>query len=97
MFFFLESMRDAGVEMGLSPEQSYRLALSTFAGATALAKGSNEPAEVLRERVTSKGGTTYAALSVMLNSGMQASFRKALLAAQARAEQLGKEFGGMPA
>ena len=62
VFYFLEAMMQAAAEMGLSPEQGRRLALATFDGATALAAASSEPPEVLRAQVTSKGGTTYAAL-----------------------------------
>jgi pyrroline-5-carboxylate reductase len=48
---------------------------------------------VLRERVTSKGGTTYAALTSLEASGVKAAFVKALKAAQQRAKELGDEFG----
>ncbi|MBX3654053.1 MAG: pyrroline-5-carboxylate reductase [Ramlibacter sp.] len=93
VFFFLESMTAAGVEMGLSHEQAHRLAVGTFVGASELARASQDPPEVLRERVTSKGGTTYAAISAMQNSGMDAQFRQALHAARVRARELGEEFG----
>ncbi len=61
VFYFVEAMMQAAVDMGLSAEQGRTLALATFAGATALAQQSDEAPEVLRERVTSKGGTTHAA------------------------------------
>ena len=83
----------AAQEMGLSAEQGRQLALGTFAGATALAQGSDEPPAVLRERVTSKGGTTYAALTSLEASGVKAAFVAALKAAQQRAAELGREFG----
>jgi pyrroline-5-carboxylate reductase len=94
VFYFLEAMRDAGAEMGLPPELAQRLAMGTFAGATALAQQAQDPLPTLRERVTSKGGTTYAALTAMEASGIKASFQKAMFAAQRRAEELGVEFGG---
>lgn len=94
VFFFLEAMRQAGAEMGLSEQQAQRLAIGTFVGASALARASDEPPEVLRQRVTSKGGTTYAAITSMEQSGMKASFVKALHAARQRARELGDEFGG---
>ena len=94
VFFFLEAMRDAGVGMGLSPEQAYQLAVSTFSGASALAAASQDGPEVLRQRVTSKGGTTFAALGVMESSGMKPAFEAAMQAARARAAQMGDEFGG---
>jgi pyrroline-5-carboxylate reductase len=93
VFYFLEAMRDAGAEMGLPPELAQRLAMGTFAGATALAKQATDPLQTLRERVTSKGGTTYAALTSMEGSAIKANFQKAMLAAQKRAEELGREFG----
>ncbi|HSV47283.1 MAG TPA: pyrroline-5-carboxylate reductase [Ramlibacter sp.] len=93
VFFFLEAMTQAGVEMGLPREQALRLAVGTFAGASALARASDEPPEVLRQQVTSKGGTTYAAITSMEQDGVQALFRKALHAACQRAEELGNEFG----
>ncbi|AOW12088.1 pyrroline-5-carboxylate reductase [Hydrogenophaga crassostreae] len=94
VYYFLEAMRDAGTEMGLPPELAQRLAMGTFAGATALAQQSGEPLQTMRERVTSKGGTTHAALTSMEASDIKALFQKAMLAAQNRAEELGKEFGG---
>ncbi|WP_341889689.1 pyrroline-5-carboxylate reductase [Variovorax sp. YR752] len=93
VFYFVEAMMQAAQEMGLSAEQGKQLALATFAGATALAQASDEPPEVLRERVTSKGGTTYAALTSLEASGVKAAFVKALKAAQHRARELGDEFG----
>ena len=93
VFFFLEAMRQAGIEMGLAPAQAQRLAIGTFVGASELARASDDPPEVLRERVTSKGGTTYAAITSMERDGLKASFVKALHAAQRRAAELGDEFG----
>lgn len=93
VFYFLEAMRDAGARMGLPPETALQLAIGTFVGASTLAQRSTEPPQVLRERVTSKGGTTYAALTAMEAAGMKASFEVALKAAQLRAEELGREFG----
>jgi pyrroline-5-carboxylate reductase len=94
VFYFVEAMMAAAEQMGLSAEQGRQLALGTFAGATALAQQSPEPPSVLRERVTSKGGTTYAALTSLEADGVKAAFVKALQAAQRRAKELGDEFGG---
>ncbi|MEO7392065.1 MAG: pyrroline-5-carboxylate reductase [Ramlibacter sp.] len=94
VFFFLEAMTAAGVEMGLSPDQAYRLAVGTFAGASALARASDDPPQVLRQRVTSKGGTTHAAIMSMEQGHVKALFIKALHAARQRARELGDEFGG---
>jgi pyrroline-5-carboxylate reductase len=93
VFYFLEAMTQAGVEMGLEEAQARRLGVATFAGASDLARASSEPLQVLRERVTSKGGTTYAALSSLEQDGVKAAFMKALHAACTRAGELGDEFG----
>jgi pyrroline-5-carboxylate reductase len=93
VFFFIEAMVDAGVKMGLTPEQATQLAIGTFEGASQLAKTASEPPSVLRERVTSKGGTTYAALTSMQNAQVGELFQAALQAAQQRAHELGDEFG----
>ena len=90
VFYFIEAMVQAGVEMGLAPEQARRLAQETFAGAAALAMQSDESPAVLRERVTSKGGTTYAAITSLDDSGVKAAFVKALHAARTRAQELGR-------
>ena len=93
MFYFMEAMTAAGAEMGLPAEQAYQLAVATFIGAGELARASTVSPEVLRQRVTSKGGTTYAAITSMDDSGIKASFAKALHAARDRAKEMGDEFG----
>jgi pyrroline-5-carboxylate reductase len=93
VFYFLEAMRQAGTDMGLNPDTALALAIGTFKGAATLAQNSPESPEVLRERVTSKGGTTYAALTSMEASGVKAAFVKAMHAAHLRAQELGDEFG----
>jgi pyrroline-5-carboxylate reductase len=94
VFYFAEAMMSAAQEMGLTPAAGRQLALATFAGATELALRSDEPVELLRERVTSKGGTTFAALQSLEHDGVQAAIVKAVQAAQQRARELGDEFGG---
>ena len=93
VFYFLEAMRQAGTEMGLDADTATRLAIGTFVGASHLAQEATEPPEVLRERVTSKGGTTYAALTHMAEKGVGPAFIEAMRAAQRRAQTLGDEFG----
>jgi pyrroline-5-carboxylate reductase len=93
VFYFLEAMTEAGVGMGLSAEQAYQLAVATFSGASSLAAASTESPEVLRQRVTSKGGTTYAAITAMEAAGIKPAFVKAMQAAEERARELGDEFG----
>jgi pyrroline-5-carboxylate reductase len=93
VFLFLEAMTQAGVDMGLTADQSYQLAVATFQGATELAARSDESASVLRERVTSKGGTTYAAITHMQHTELPQHFIAALRKAEARAKELAAEFG----
>jgi pyrroline-5-carboxylate reductase len=93
VFYFIEAMQQAALEMGLSAEQGTQLAIATFTGASQLAAQSSEPVALLRERVTSKGGTTYAALTSMEASGVKDAIVTALKAAAARGKELGEEFG----
>ncbi len=93
VFYFIEAMEQAGVQMGLTPAQAHTLALGTFVGASELARISGEAPEVLRARVTSKGGTTYAALSSMEQDDIKNLFVRAMHAARQRAAELGDEFG----
>ena len=90
VFYFLEAMMQAAAEMGLSEAQGRLLAQSTFAGAAALAMQSPLSPTALREQVTSKGGTTHAAISSLDASGVKADFVKALHAARDRAAELGR-------
>lgn len=90
VFYFLEAMMQAATEMGLSEAQGRLLAQSTFAGAAALAQQSPLSPTTLREQVTSKGGTTFAAITSLDHSGVKAAFVKALHAARDRAAELGR-------
>jgi pyrroline-5-carboxylate reductase len=93
VFYFIEAMVRAGQHMGLSPEQAQQLAIGTFVGASELARASSDSPAVLRERVTSKGGTTHAALSAMEADQVAQAFERAMQAACDRAKTLGDEFG----
>ena len=93
VFYFMEAMQKAAAELGLTPEQGVALAKATFEGSVELAIRSPEPLSVLRERVTSKGGTTYAALTSMENDGVGQHIITAVKAAAARGKELGEEFG----
>jgi pyrroline-5-carboxylate reductase len=93
VFYFLEAMQQAAAEMGLSAEQGKALALATFTGAAQLAAQSDEPVEVLRQRVTSKGGTTHAAITSMEAAGVKQAIVEAMKAAAARGRELGEEMG----
>ena len=92
-FYFIEAMTDAGVAMGLPEATARQLAIGTFRGASELAARSDEPPSVLRERVTSKGGTTFAALESMRADQLAQRFGAAMEAARKRAGELGDEFG----
>jgi len=93
VFYFIEALMQAGQDMGLSLTDAKQLAIGTFTGASTLALQSTESPNVLRERVTSKGGTTFAALEHMRATHVSEHIQAALLAAQHRAKELGEEFG----
>ena len=89
VFYVIEAMSAAGARLGLSAELAQRLALGTVAGAAELARGSSLSPAQLREQVTSKGGTTAAALEQLAAHGLPAAFDAALAAAARRAGELG--------
>jgi pyrroline-5-carboxylate reductase len=93
VFLFIEALQQAAADLGFTPEQARQLAIETVQGAAALAAQSVEPASTLRERVTSKGGTTEAALRVMAEQGVKAGIVAGCLAAEARGRELGKILG----
>ncbi len=93
VFYVLEAMTRAGESMGLSEAQAHRLAVATVGGAAELARRSDDPPEVLRQRVTSKGGTTHAAIEALERGGVAGHFAHAMDAAHKRARELGDEFG----
>lgn len=92
VFLFLEAMIAAAVEQGMDAAQARRLTLATVMGATQLAELSHEELSILRERVTSKGGTTAAALEVLNQNGFSGIVRDAMRAAADRAAELSREF-----
>lgn len=85
-FYLIEHMIQAGTELGLEPSTAQDLAIETAFGAASMARAREHTPEVLRENVTSKGGTTAAALAVfdsmltpdIINSAMQAARDKAI-------------------
>lgn len=93
VFLFLESLIAGAQALGLSAEQARTLALATLAGSTKLAAESTETPAVLRERVTSKGGTTAAALEVFAQKQFATIVAQAMSAANDRAAELSTEFG----
>lgn len=93
VFYFIEALQQAAVELGLDTAQARQLSLETFLGAAKLASQSNEDATTLRARVTSKGGTTERALQSMEHDGVRDAIARAIHAAHARARAMGDEFG----
>ena len=94
VFYFIESLVRGGVELGLTAEQSKTLAAQTFAGAAALVQASPDAPEVLRQRVTSKGGTTHEAITTMQQHGVEQAIVAAMHACAARGRELAEQFGG---
>jgi len=93
VFYFLEAMQQAGVELGLAPEQVRVLAMQTFLGAAQLALNSDHDFATLRQQVTSKGGTTEQALLSMESNHVKDSIVQALHAAAHRSMELGDILG----
>ncbi|HEY3582899.1 MAG TPA: pyrroline-5-carboxylate reductase dimerization domain-containing protein, partial [Casimicrobiaceae bacterium] len=78
---------------GLPADVARRLAFATFEGSVALARQSGEPPATLRAKVTSKGGTTQAAIGVLDRAAVRRIFVDAVKAGAKRARELGDEFG----
>ena len=93
VFYFIEALQRAAQELGFDTQQAKRLSLDTFAGAVKLAKHGTEDAQTLRQRVTSKGGTTERAISSMEEAQLQRHIISAIRAAQERSRELGDELG----
>lgn len=88
-FLLVEALRDAGAALGLSQGVAAQLAAQTCVGAARMVGESGLDASVLRANVTSKGGTTEAALNHLESAGLKAMFATALQHADARAKALG--------
>ncbi len=92
VFRFIEALAAAGEQLGLSHSQSMLLSMHTLKGALALLESSGEPPAALREKVTSKGGTTAAALASLEHDQFMRVIEKALTAARDRGTAMSKEF-----
>ncbi|MNX34736.1 Pyrroline-5-carboxylate reductase [compost metagenome] len=88
VFHFMAALEKGAVELGFAPEDARRLAVAAFRGAAGLAASEDVPLTELQERVTSKGGTTYAALSHMQEAGVAAAITQAVHKAEQRAREL---------
>jgi len=93
VFWFIEQLAESAEKLGLPPEISRKLALQTVLGAARLAASSSESPASLRKNVTSKGGTTEAALKVFDEEKLAERFARAIEAASRRATELGAELG----
>jgi pyrroline-5-carboxylate reductase len=93
VFYFIEALEQAAGELGLAPAAARQLAIETFAGAAKLAAQSGQAPGSLRERVTSKGGTTERALASLETDRVKDAIARAVRAAAARSRELGDELG----
>lgn len=93
VFYFIEALQQAAQEMGFSATDARKLAVETFLGTARLAAQSTEEVAALRERVTSKGGTTERALASMEADRVRNLIVRALHAANQRAHELGEQLG----
>ena len=89
VFYFMEALEAAAGELGFGSEEARQLAVDTFLGAAKLAANAKEPLAVLRERVTSKGGTTEAALKSFATDHIEVAIGRGVRAAAARGRELG--------
>ena len=89
-FYVVEAMIGAGTRLGLSPENAAELTIETFKGALALLESQNISPEALRQKVTSPGGTTEAAIRVLESRMVKQAFSDAISAADERSKELSK-------
>lgn len=93
VFYFIEALQSAGASLGLPEETARLLAIETFVGAAQLAATSDEPVTELRARVTSKGGTTAAAIDTFASLRVATSIGHGVAAAAARGRELCDQLG----
>ena len=93
VFYFIEALQAAAIELGLSEAQAKQLSIATFKGASLLADASTTPIATLREQVTSKGGTTEQGLLSLQDSKVKQAIILAAQKACMRAKSLGIELG----
>lgn len=94
VFYLAEAMIEAGVQLGLPRSIATQLAVETIAGSAELLRSAGEHPAVLRERVTSPGGTTAAAIRELDAHAVRSAVSDALAAAAARSAQLAQEARG---
>ena len=92
VFLFMEALADALEEEGLDPDKAKAFALSTVEGAAALARTSGEPFSMLRQNVTSKGGTTAKAIEAFEAHDLRGAVKAAVKACKCRSEEMSTLF-----
>ncbi len=92
-FYLMEAMIEAGVGLGLDRDSATTLALETAYGAARMAREGDQPPATLRANVTSPGGTTERALSILDAAGVRDALERAIAGAAQRARELAEEFG----
>jgi pyrroline-5-carboxylate reductase len=93
VFYLIEALQEAAINLGLTVEQAKQLSIATFKGASLLAESSSTPIHTLREQVTSKGGTTEQGLLSLAQSQVKQAMILAAQQAEKRAKILGDELG----
>ena len=96
VFYFLEAMMESASEMGFDPVAAKQMVLDTFAGSIALASESRDEPKILREKVTSPGGTTERAIMAMERHDVKRHIVQAIHAAKNRSREMGIELGKTP-
>ena len=92
-FYLIEAMVESGKALGISPENALRLASHTALGAAKMMIESGTTAEKLRSNVTSPGGTTERAISILDEHAVRETIQKAIVGAYQRSQELAKEYG----
>ena len=91
VFYLIEAMIEAGTTLGLAPDEAVTLTVSTFNGALQLLRQTGDTPEQLRQKVTSPGGTTEAALKVLKARGFKPAVAEAIASAASRAAELSSQ------
>lgn len=93
VFYLIEALQEAAIQLGLSEAQAKQLSIATFQGASQLAANSSTPVQTLRAQVTSKGGTTEQGILSLETSQVKQAIVLAAQQAEKRAKIMGDELG----
>lgn len=91
IFYFMEAMIQQGMQYGFSYQAAKSIVVNTFTGTANLFKASNDDAKTWIDRVTSKGGTTHAAMETFKKNNVNQQIKESVAAAYDRAQELGKQ------